>query len=301
MLSPEQTVDAINRRFGRHAGTRALHAKGLLCRGTFSASPAAARLTRAVHMQGSPVEVWVRFSNGSGDPKANDYEPDVRGMATTFHLPDGTRTDISAQTAPRFPVATHDAFVELVLASEPSAKALWRFPRFLARHPGAIATFRRNAVGLRPPRSFASRPYYAVHAFKWTNADGKECHVRYRWVPEAEEAPISVRDAKRRGPDYLHDELRARLSRGAVRFGLELQLAADGDAVDDPTADWPADRERVIAGTVEITGLAADVDDAIVFDPTRLTDGIEPSADPVLAFRPRAYAVSAERRAPGHQ
>ena len=33
-----------------------------------------------------------------------------------------------------------------------------------------------------------------------------------------------------------------------------------------------------------------------VFDPMRLTDGIEPSADPILAARPKAYSVSIERR-----
>jgi catalase len=33
-----------------------------------------------------------------------------------------------------------------------------------------------------------------------------------------------------------------------------------------------------------------------VFDPTRLAPGMEQSDDPVLAFRPRAYAISAKRR-----
>jgi catalase len=35
----------------------------------------------------------------------------------------------------------------------------------------------------------------------------------------------------------------------------------------------------------------------IVFDPTRMTDAIEPSNDPVLQFRPRAYSLSAQPRA----
>jgi catalase len=37
-------------------------------------------------------------------------------------------------------------------------------------------------------------------------------------------------------------------------------------------------------------------EDIHVFDPMRLTDGIEPSDDPILRFRPRAYDVSARRR-----
>src|SRR3954452_7725117 len=100
MLTPEQTVDGINKRFGVHSGVRALHAKGITARGTFTATPEGKALTKAAHMQGEPVEVSVRLSNGSGDPRSKDYEPDVRGMAVTFELPDGSRTDISAQTVP---------------------------------------------------------------------------------------------------------------------------------------------------------------------------------------------------------
>ena len=36
--------------------------------------------------------------------------------------------------------------------------------------------------------------------------------------------------------------------------------------------------------------------DVLVFDPSRVTDGIECSADPVLGFRPRAYSDSVARR-----
>lgn len=295
MLSPEQAVEQINRRYGRHAGARALHAKGTICSGTFTATADAARLTRAPHMQGRPVDVTVRFSNGSGDPRSRDFDPDVRGMATTFHLPDGSRTDISTQTSPHFPSRTPDGFIELVLAGEPSIRALWRFPRFLARHPGALRTLRGDLATLKPPPSYAAVRYYGIHAFRWVNGDGAERYVRYTWLPEDEEPRISPREAKRRGPDYLQDELRERVSGGALRFRLELQLAEQGDPVDDPTADWPASRERVVAGTIEVTSTAAGGDE-LVFDPTRLVDGIEASADPILAFRPRAYSVSAGRR-----
>ena len=84
-----------------------------------------------------------------------------------------------------------------------------------------------------------------------------------------------------------------------MRFTLELQVAADGDPVDDPSAVWPADRETVAAGTLELTGLETEREtggDVLVFDPMRVTDGIEPSDDPILRFRPSAYSVSVERR-----
>jgi catalase len=37
-------------------------------------------------------------------------------------------------------------------------------------------------------------------------------------------------------------------------------------------------------------------EEPLVMDPMRLTDGIEPSDDRILAIRPAAYSVSIERR-----
>ena len=303
MLTPEQAIDAVNERYGRHAGFRALHAKGLVCAGTFRATPEAARLTRAGHMAGEPVEVTVRFSNGSGDPSAADHDPDVRGMATKFHLADGSATDIVAQTSPRFPARTPEGFIEFIRANQPGPARLWRLPVFLARHREVLPGLPAAARALKPPASYASCSYYAIHAFKWLAGGGGERWVRYTWVPEADEPPLSTREARARGRDYLQRELRDRLGRGPCRFTLRLQLGGDGDRVDDATAAWPTDRETVVAGTLEITRLAEDREPdgaVLVFDPSRVTEGVELSDDPILRFRPKAYSVSIERRiAPG--
>lgn len=299
MISPREAVDAIGDRFGRHAGYRALHAKGLLCRGSFTATSEAARLTRAAHMQGEAVAVTVRFSNGSGDPRSPDYAPDVRGMATKFYLPDGSRTDISAQTVPRFPVHTPEDFIGLLKASAPGRGRLLRLPLFLATHREAIPALRENAPTFRPPPSYASCRFYAIHAFRWVGGSGGERYVRYRWIPHASDEPIPGEEARSRGRDYLQEEMQERLAREPVRFTLELQLAGDGDPVEDPAAVWPAERETLAAGTLEVTELERERetgDDILVFDPMRVTDGIEPSDDPVLHFRPGSYSVSVERR-----
>ena len=36
--------------------------------------------------------------------------------------------------------------------------------------------------------------------------------------------------------------------------------------------------------------------DVVVFDPTRVIDGVELSDDPILHARPKAYSVSIDRR-----
>ncbi len=295
MITPERAVDVINAVFGSHH-TRSLHAKGSVCSGTFTATPAAAALTRASHMQGDPVETTVRVSNGSGHPRSKDYQPDVRGLAVKFHLADGSATDISSQTAPRFPVRTPDAFIDFVRAQEQGLSRAWRVPVFLARHPEALPSLRLSLPALKPPASYVTRSYYAIHAYRWVDSEGGERFVRYTWLPEAGSHNLSTSDAKQRGRDYLQEEIAERLADGPARFTLQLQIAGEGDKVDDPTAVWPDSRETVDAGTLELTAVK-EVEEPVVFDPARVTDGIELSDDPILNFRPRAYSVSVERRA----
>jgi catalase len=296
VISPERSIEAIGERYGDHPRHRVLHAKGTLCSGTFTAAPEGARLTRAAHMQGEPVRTTVRFSNGGGNPDVPDYAPDVRGLAVTFHLDDGARTDISAQTVPYFPFRDVDSFVEFVRHSRPGLAGRLQLLLFFARHPRALGAARANLAALKPPPSFAARRYYAFHAFRWLDRQGGERYVRYTWKPTVELPELGPGEAKARGRDYLSEELVERLAAGPVRFELEVQIAAPGDDPDDPSSVWPGERERVVVGTLEVTAPTGEGDD-LVFDPTRLTDGIQASGDPVLAFRPRAYALSHERRA----
>jgi catalase len=295
----EEAIRAIDETFGRHDGYRVAHAKGLLCSGTFVATPEAGVLTRAPHMQGGEVPVTVRFSNGSSDPHAADYARDARGMATKFYL-DGARTDIVAVTLPCFFVDTPEDFVAFTRANKRVVGGLPgpRLACYLATHrkawPAAAA-----AARLKPPVSYATCLYNAIHAYRWMAADGSQRFVRYTWVPGAGERSLSGRDAARRGRDYLQEELGERLARGPIRFTLRVQIAAPGDPTRDATAVWPEDRQHADVGTLTLTGLETDREqggDVLVFDPTRVIDGIELSEDPLLRLRSHAYSISVERR-----
>jgi catalase len=296
----EEAVSAIDQTFGRHDGYRVLHAKGVVCRGTFVATPNAVRLTRAPHMQGNQVPVTVRFSNGSGDPHRPDHAADRHGMAAKFHLPDGAQTDIVAITLPCFFVRTPEDFVAFVRASKP----FWggqpgpRFALYLATHREA---WRAVAAAARPkpPVSYATCLYNAIHAFRWIAADGSERFVRYTWVPASGERSLLGAEAKVRGRDYLQEEADERLAREPIRFTLQVQVATPGDPTHDATAVWPADRKRVDVGRLELTDLETDHErdgDVLVFDPIRVIEGIELSDDPLPRLRSQAYSISVERR-----
>lgn len=296
----EEAVSAIDQAFGRHDGHRVLHAKGVVCRGTFVATPEAVCLTRAPHMRGDEVPVTVRFSNGSGDPHRPDHARDRHGMATKFQLPDGAQTDIVAVTLPCFFVRTPEDFVAFVRASRPvlGGQPGPRFALYLATHREA---WRAVAAAARPkpPVSYATCLYNGIHAFRWIAADGSERFVRYAWVPASGEHSLSGAEAKVRGRDYLQEEARERLAREPIRFTLQVQVAASGDPTHDATAVWPTDRERVDVGRLELTDLDRGRErdgDVLVFDPTRVIEGIELSDDPLPRLRSQAYSISVERR-----
>ena len=297
-------VDAINALSGRHAGFRAAHAKGVLCEGTFTPSDAASGLTRAAHMQGDPVRVTVRFSNGSGDPGAPDNDRrDGRGMAIKFYLPEGGTTDIVAITIPVFFVRTPEDFLGFTGARVPDPETgqpdMEKIGAFVAEHPETGAALQLILPSLVAPRSYATCQYNSLHAFRFVNAEGDGRFARYRIDPEAGVETMPDDELESASPDYLQDDIHERLERGPVGFRLLARLAEEGDPLDDPTAAWPDERKTVELGRIELTGpdtTRETGDDVLVFDPTRMTDGIELSDDPILAVRSWAYSASVERR-----
>jgi catalase len=293
----EEVVDAINDISGRHEGHRAAHAKGTLLTGTFTGSGSG--LTTAAHMGEGSVRVTARFSNGGGDPGIPDYAKEGRGLAVKFYLPDGSKTDIVALSVPCFFARTPEDFLEFTRARKPDPETgkpdLEKVGAWLGDHPEAGPAI-QAALSTDPPESYATVTYNSIHSFLWTAPDGTERWVRYRFEPDAGEATLSPEAAKALGRDYLQEEIRAR---DLAAFRFVVVVAAEDDAVNDPTVEWPSERERVEVGRLELSGPETEREqdgDILVFDPTRVTDGIAPSDDPILNFRPRAYSASVTRR-----
>jgi catalase len=298
----ERAVDAANAIFGSHEGRRALHSKGSLFAGVFTATEEAAALTRAAHMQGDKLRATVRFSNGSGKPEGADFAKEGRGLAVKLYLPGGEKTDMLGISPPTFVVRTPEDFVELMEARKPDPETgqpdMERLGAFLGAHPESVEPIQAG-LQAKPPASYAQHRYHGIHAFKWIGPDGSERFVRYRFEPEAGIEDLTDEEAKERGPDYLQEDIEERVEAGPVAFRLLVQIAEEGDPTDDPTAAWPDERETVEAGRLEVTGPEPEReqgDDVLVFDPTRVVDGIELSDDKILRFRPEAYSVSIERR-----
>ena len=95
------------------------------------------------------------------------------------------------------------------------------------------------------------------------------------------------------------NDVAARLKKGPIKYRIAVQLAEKGDPVNDITAVWPANRPRVILGTLTLKAVLPDSKEEekkLMFSPMDLTDGIDGSDDPILAARPVAYGISFARR-----
>jgi len=291
---------------GRFDGFRAAHAYGRIYVGTFTATPAAKTLSRAAHFQGTPVPVTARLSGASGDPRKKPEN--IVAMATKFYLPDGTVTDLIAITLPAFFARTPEQFLEFTAAktADPATGKpdLAKLQAYAIKYPNAGRVLK--LIYSQPALvSFAEVSYRPLHTFYFVNAEGVGRWARYHWEPEAGVAGQPLEELAKLPQDYLYDELEVRLHAGPVIFRLELELAKDGDPVDDPSAMWPDGRERVVVGHLELLRPITEAelgDSVMLHDPTLVTDGIEVSPDDqIIAVRRGAYLVSVAERTGGWQ
>ena len=295
-----EAFDKVNR--GVHPGFRAAHAKGILLTGTFTPFSEAASLTRAPHLNRNSTPVTVRFSNFAGLPTVADKDPQragPRGFAVRFHLAEHVHTDIVGHSVDGFPVRTAEGLLEFLnslIATDPGGPHPNAVERFLGAHPAA-ARFVQMPKPI--PTSFARESFFGVSAFKFTNAAGMSRYGRYRILPVAGNEYLVESEAAARGPDFLFDEIKARVAKEPIRFRIAVQLAEDGDITDDATVRWPETRAQLTCGEITLTAIApnnAGEQQHIIFDPIPRVDGIEASADPLFEPRANVYLMSGRRR-----
>ena len=309
MTKPQTQMDPFTRDalqafddlFGLHPGFRPVHAKGVLLSGTFTPSTGAGALTKAPHVSRPSIRIEVRFSDFAGVPAVPDYDENAspRGIAVRFYLAEHVHTDIIGHSVDGFPTRTSEELVQFLRAlhaSGPDARKPTPVESFLASRPAAL----RFVQTPKPiPTSFAKESFYSVSAYRFTNNEGVSKFGRYRVVPPDGNEYLEPSAAAKKNPDFLFDEIKGRIARGSVKMRILVQVASDGDVVDDSTVPWPDPRPLVEFGTIELNDLVPDEEAAqrhIIFDPIPRVDGIEPSADPLLEERASLYLVSGRRR-----
>jgi catalase len=296
-LTPAKIVNALAPPGGPALGFRRNHAKGICFTGTFESNGAAADLSEAPMFARGSYPVTGRFNLGTPDPKAPDATVQVRGVGLRIVAPDGREWRTAMINLPFFPVATPQAFYDLLKASadtsDPDA-----MKNFAAAHPefGAFVGWAGSAPWTG---SFAQEQYNSINSFVFTSATGQEQTVRWSFVPAAQAEAVPVDQLKARGDNFLDADITQRVQSAPQKWTLVVTLANPGDPTADPSKAWPEDRRKVEAGTLVVSAIEPEPDGPcrdLNFDPTVLPPGMHVSDDPFPAARSAAYAVSFDRR-----
>jgi catalase len=303
-VTAQSMVSTIEKANGQiYPGYRRAHTKGICVSGRFASSGQGAALSKAkIFTAGSTVPVLGRMSIGGGMPQGPDSAGRVRSMALQLKTDDGQEWRTAMNSFPFFLVATPEAFNDLNVAStadpatgkpDPAKMAAW-----MKAHPEA-APFFDWAKTAPWSTSFASTTYNGVDAFRFVDAAGAGHFVRWSMLPKAPFEEMDADARKAAAPDFLAEDLLARLGQGPLSWDMVVTAAKDGDPIVDPSKAWPEDRQKLVVGTLTLdhaepqaTGACRDLN----FDPLVLPTGIEGSDDPILAARSAVYSVSFNRR-----
>jgi catalase len=294
-----RTLGNMEANVGYVPGFRRAHARGVAFRGTFTASPEAAALTIAEHMQGDEIPVTVRLSNGAGSPYQSDRVA-VLGMGVRFALPSGDTSEWAALNIENFPARVPQDFEGLAGAQKKNKKGKinpLRLGLFIATHPWCLKGL---LAILKAPtsESFANTSFNGLHAYHLVDADGTRRAFRYHWVAVAGPDDLTIDEGRFVPPQYLVSEMKLRIAGAPAMWDLEFEMAEPGDPTNDMTKHWPKARRRVTAGRLVVDRVHEDqgLVERSMFDPTKVPPGIEVSDDPVLHFRSESYVESQKRR-----
>jgi catalase len=295
-LTPNKFMAALAPPGGPALGRRRNHVKGICFTGTFEANGAGMALSSAPMFVRGQYPVVGRFNVATADPNAPDGTVRVRGMGLQITAPGEEVWRSAMITAPFFPVATPQAFYELLLAS--GSKSPDAMKTFAAAHP-EFATFGAWATSAPWTGSYAEERFNSINSFVFAHGTGQRSVVRWSLVPTATPVPVPPDDLAKRAPDFLEEEIAQRVQGGPLRWTMMVTVAAPGDPTADPSKAWPQDRRAVDVGTLVVQQVQPDRDGPcrdINFDPTVLPAGVTTSDDPFPAARSSAYRRSFDLR-----
>ncbi|QIW98607.1 hypothetical protein AMS68_004125 [Peltaster fructicola] len=297
-----ELVDTMRATFKTPQNYRPVHAKGQLVRGTFTPSKDASKLSKAPIFTNASTPLIMRYSTDTGLKDLPDNgENGSRGFAIRFVLSEDGHThyDIITNNAFGFVVSTGEGFLDQFKAMRDG-----KMDDFLEAYPHA-KYFMENQSPAHA-YSFATEQWHSIHAFKFTNAEGKERYFRWRIVPWQGVMKHSKADAAKQGKNYQFDDLEWRMNNNKpIKYRLLAQLAEPGDPTNDSTKVWPETNEFAEMGEIVIDKLWT-MDEGtphgqeqkrIIYDPMpRYIEGIDESDDPLIQVRTAVYLISGRIR-----
>jgi catalase len=294
---------------------RVVHAKGAGAFGYFEATADMSQYTQA-HLFGSvgrKTKVLVRFSTVGGEKGSSDVDRDPRGFAIKFYTEEGNY-DLVGNNTPVFFIRDPFKFPDMVHTQKRNPESNLKDPEafwdFFSQSPESthMVTILFSDRGI--PRSHRQMHGFGSHTFKWVNAEGEACWVKYHFKTETGIANLTSEEAAKIGshdPDYATRDLFQHIKGGGIAgWKAYVQVMPIEDAETyrydpfDVTKVWRHnDYPLIPIGRLVLhknpENFFADIEQA-AFSPANFVPGIEPSPDKLLQGRLFSYPDTQRHR-----
>ncbi|NLR66254.1 catalase HPII [Chitinophaga varians] len=291
---------------------RIVHARGAGAHGYFQVYESMADYTKAGFLcdPARRTPVFVRFSTVAGSRGSTDLARDVRGFAVKFYTDEGNY-DLVGNNMPVFFIQDAVKFPDFVHAVKPephnempqAASAHDTFWDFVSIMPETMHMIMWVMSDRAIPRSFRMMEGFGVHTFRWINAAGKGCFVKFHWKPLLGVHSVAWEEAQQisgKDPDFHRRDLWNAIETGNFpEYELGVQLIPEEDEhkypfdLLDPTKLIP--EEVVPVKRIGKMVLDRNPDnffaetEQVAFHPGHLVPGIDFTNDPLLQGRLFSY------------
>ena len=171
---------------------RIVHARGSAAHGVFQVYESMAKYTKAGFLNDPSIQtpVFVRFSTVAGSRGSTDMARDVRGFAVKFYTQEGN-FDLVGNNMPVFFIQDSIKFPDLIHAVKPephneipqAASAHDTFWDFVSLNSESTHMIMWAMSDRALPRSLRMMEGFGVHTFRFINAEGMACFVKFHWKP----------------------------------------------------------------------------------------------------------------------
>ncbi|MBB6107582.1 catalase [Mucilaginibacter lappiensis] len=291
---------------------RIVHARGSGAHGVFQVYESMAKYTKAGFLQDPSVQtpVFVRFSTVAGFRGSTDLARDVRGFSVKFYTEEGNY-DLVGNNMPVFFIQDAIKFPDLIHAVKPephneipqAASAHDTFWDFISLTPESMHMIMWAMSDRAIPRSLRMMEGFGIHTFRFINAKGKSCFVKFHWKPLLGMHSVAWDEAQKisgKNADFHRQDLWEAIETGAFpewEFGIQIVPEEDEHKYPfdllDPTKLIP--EELVPVMKIGKMTLNRNVDnffaetEQVAFHPGHLVPGIDFTNDPLLQGRLFSY------------
>lgn len=298
---------------------RVVHARGSGAHGYFQVYESLAEYTKAGFLQDPAVKtpVFVRFSTVQGFRGSADTVRDIRGFAVKLYTAEGN-FDLVGNDTPVFFIQDAVKFPDFVHAVKPEPNnevpqgqsAHDTFWDYVSLQPETLHNVMWAMSDRGIPRSYRTMEGFGIHTYRFVNAAGTSCFVRFHWKPVYGTSSLIWDEAQEltgRDPDFHRKDLWQGIEAGdypEFELGLQIIPEADEHAFDFDILDATKLIPEALV-PVKIVGkmvLNRNPDnffaetEQVAFCPANLVPGIDFSDDPLLQGRVFSYVDTQRHR-----